>query len=140
MFRAEIRWLAEGPVLRIEGKLAGHWAEQAMDMVTKDIVPKGLIVDLTEVGYVDSEGGHLLRWLASIGAVFVARSTYAIAACERLRLSRIQSKAERHKERHGKNDERPSIRYPIQLRRSEAQEKEESHVLVSLDDKRSRCP
>ena len=56
MFRAEIQWLASGPTLKLEGKLAADWAEQARCLVTKDILPKGLIVDLTEVSYIDSVG------------------------------------------------------------------------------------
>ena len=77
MFRAEIQWLASGPTLKLEGKLVADWAEQARCLVTKDVLPKGLIVDLTEVSYVDSVGEQLLKWLASVGAVFIADSVYA---------------------------------------------------------------
>lgn len=87
MFRAEIRWLENGPTLKMEGKLAGDWAEQARCLVTTDVVPKGLIVDLTEVSYVDSAGERLLSWLDSVGAVFAARGVYLTAVCERLGLS-----------------------------------------------------
>ena len=45
MFRAEILWLANGPTLKMEGRLVGEWAEQARSLVTTDVVPKGLIVD-----------------------------------------------------------------------------------------------
>jgi len=38
----------------MEGRLIGEWAEQAKSLITKDSVPKGLIVDLTDVTYVDS--------------------------------------------------------------------------------------
>jgi hypothetical protein len=112
MFRAEIRWLENGPTLKMEGKLVGDWAEQAMDLVTKDVVPKGLVIDLTEVSYVDSVGERLLKWLASVGAVFVARSVYAISVCERLRLLPARRIAEGHKRRHGNNEEKSSIKYP----------------------------
>ena len=54
MFRAEIRQLTIGPTLKMEGRLIGEWAEQAKSLITKDSVPKGLIVDLTDVTYVDS--------------------------------------------------------------------------------------
>ena len=30
MFRAEILWLANGPILKMDGKLVGDWAEQAV--------------------------------------------------------------------------------------------------------------
>lgn len=84
---AEIQWLASGPTLKLEGKLVADWAEQARCLVTKDVLPKGLIVDLTEVSYVDSAGERLLSWLGSVGAVFVASSEYGIGVCERLGLS-----------------------------------------------------
>ena len=108
-FRAEIQWLASGPTLKLKGELAADWAEQAMCLVTKDVVPKGLIVDLTEVSYIDSVGEQLLKWLASVGTLFVAGSVYAIAACDRLCLSPMQRIAERRKRRHGNNEERSSI-------------------------------
>ena len=78
---AEIQWLASGPTLKLEGKLVADLAEQARCLVTKDVLPKGLIVDLTEVSYVDSAGERLLSWLGSVGAV------YGIGVCERLGLS-----------------------------------------------------
>lgn len=52
MFRAEIQWPASGPTLKMEGRLVGDWAEQAKSLVTNDVIPKGLIVDLTEVSHV----------------------------------------------------------------------------------------
>jgi ABC-type transporter Mla MlaB component len=110
MFRAEIQWLASGPTLKLEGKLVADWAEQARCLVTKDVLPEGLIVDLTEVSYIDSAGEQLLKWLASVGAVFVAGSIYAFAICDRLRLSPKHRVSERRK-RHGNNEERSSIRH-----------------------------
>ena len=101
MFRAEIQWLASGPTLKLEGKLVADWAEQARCLVTKDVLPKGFIVDLTELCYIDSAGEQLLKWLASVGAVFVAGSVYAFAICDRLRLSPMQRIAKRRKQRHG---------------------------------------
>ncbi|HXJ87130.1 MAG TPA: hypothetical protein VMS18_09965, partial [Candidatus Binatia bacterium] len=105
MFRANIQWLASGPTLKLEGKLVADWAEQAMCLVTKDLLPKGLIVDLTQVSYVDSVGEQLLKWLASVGAVFVAGNVYANALCDGLGLSPIQKIAGRRERRHGNNDE-----------------------------------
>jgi len=51
MFRAEIQWVA---TLKLEGKLVADRAEEARCLVTKDVLPKLLIVDLTEVSYVES--------------------------------------------------------------------------------------
>jgi hypothetical protein len=111
MFRAEIQWLASGPTLKLEGKLVADWAEQARYLVTKDVLPKDLIVDLTEVSYVDSVGEQLLKWLASVGAVFIAGSVYAFAVCDRLRLPPMQRITERRKWRHGSRGERSSIKH-----------------------------
>ena len=86
MFRAEILWLANGPTLKMEGRLAGQWVEEARRLITVDIVPKGLIIDLTDVSYVDSAGERLLSWLSSVGAMFVA-NVYTTEVCERLGLS-----------------------------------------------------
>jgi len=75
----------------MEGKLAGEWAEQARRLITTELVPKGLIVDLTEVCYVDSEGERLLTWLGSVEAVFVAGNVHTVAVCERLGLGARQT-------------------------------------------------
>ena len=68
-----IVWLENGLTLKMNGKLVGEWAEQARDLLTAD---KGLIVDLTDVTYVDSAGERLLSWLGSVGALFAARGVY----------------------------------------------------------------
>jgi hypothetical protein len=91
VFRAEILWLANGPILEMDGKLVGDWAEQARDMLTIDVVKKGLIVDLTDVTYVDSAGARLLSWLGNVGAVFAARGVYTIGVSEGLGLSVMPS-------------------------------------------------
>jgi len=86
MFRAEIRWLAKGPVLKMEGRLVAGWAEQAKLLVTDDVVPKPLVVDLTELSYIDCAGEQLLKWLASLGAKFLAGNVYTLGVCESLSL------------------------------------------------------
>jgi len=94
MFRAQINQLASGPTLKMEGSLVGQWAEEAKSLVTNGPVPKGLVVDLTDVGYIDSVGEQVLVWLASIGSLFMAKGLYAASVCERLHLP-IHGKATR---------------------------------------------
>ena len=91
MFRAEIRWLASGPTLKMKGRLVRHWAAQARSLVTKDVIPEGLIVDLAEVTYIDSAGEDLLKWLGCIGAQFAADNIYAVNVCERLHLPILEN-------------------------------------------------
>jgi hypothetical protein len=98
MFRAEIHRVANGPTLKMEGRLTGAWAEQARSLVTNDVVPTGLIVDLTDVSYVDQVGEELLNWLGSIGARFVATNVYATGVCERLHLPVLQKLSPEHKQ------------------------------------------
>ena len=86
MFRAHIQESANGPTLKMEGSLAGRWAEEAKSLVTNSPVPRGLIVDLTDVSYIDAVGERLLEWLASIGSHFMAKGLYASSICERLNL------------------------------------------------------
>ncbi len=107
MFRAEILWLANGPTLKMEGRLVGEWAGQARYLVTTDLVPKRLIVDLTEVSYVDSDGERLLSWLGGVGTVFVASGVYAAAICERLGLTPVRRM---RAPRHGSNEGSPQLR------------------------------
>ena len=110
MFRAELRWLASGLTLKMDGKLVGDWAEEAMRLITTQVVPQGLIVDLTDVSYVDSAGECLLAWLGSVGAIFVAPNVYAIAVCERLGLPAQQ----RMPSPQALKDENSSTMHPIQ--------------------------
>ena len=86
MFRAELKQLANGPILKMEGRLVGDWANEARSLVTRGSALEGLVVDLTEVSYVDGIGEQLLVWLSSIGARFVATAVYAAGICERLEL------------------------------------------------------
>lgn len=108
MFRAEIHQLANGPTLKMEGRLVGEWAEQTKSLVTMASVPKGLIVDVTEVSYVDSVGEQVLSWFRSIGAVFVAKAIYAAGVCERLHLPLRGQPSGSSKERHRRGVRRPS--------------------------------
>ncbi len=87
MFRAELNRFADGSVLKIEGRLVGDWADEVKSLLSQGPIPKGLIVDITEVSYVDAIGEQVLTWLSSLGARFVARAVYAAATCKRLKLA-----------------------------------------------------
>ena len=86
MFRAQINQMADGPTLKMEGCLVAEWAKEAKSLMTSGPVPKGLIVDITDVSHIDSVGEQVLAWLASIGASFTARGVYAASVCERMQL------------------------------------------------------
>jgi hypothetical protein len=86
MLRAEFHQLANAMTLGLEGRFVGEWAEQVKSLVTKRSLPPKLIIDLTEVTYVDSVGEQVLIWFSSIGATFIAEICYARDVCERLHL------------------------------------------------------
>jgi hypothetical protein len=86
MFRAELKQLADGSVLKMEGRLVGDWAIEAKSLLVHGPIPKGLVVDLTEVSYVDAAGEQVVTWLSSLGARFLANGVYAGALCKRLKL------------------------------------------------------
>jgi len=109
MFRAEIRWLANGPTLKMEGALVRDWAEQARSLITTDVVPEGLIVDLRELSDIDSFGEQLLKWLATAGAEFVAGNVYMKNVCQRLHLPILEHIPARPKQRFRSTREKVSI-------------------------------
>src|SRR3974390_3630359 len=76
MFRAQLHQLANGPTLKMEGSLVGEWAQEAKSLVTSGPLPKGLIVDLTDVSYIDSVAETVLACLAGVGASFLANTFY----------------------------------------------------------------
>lgn len=79
----------------MKGSLVRDWAMQARSLVPGNVIPKGLIVDLTDVSYIDTAGEDLLKWLSSIGAEFAGNSVYAVKICERLHLPVLENTAAR---------------------------------------------
>jgi len=90
MLKAELQKSTNATTLHLEGRLAGLWAKSVMSLVTTCSSPAKLLVDLTDVTYVDACGEEILKWLAAIGAEFAAESCYARDICERLLLPQEQ--------------------------------------------------
>ena len=84
MLRAEFDQSNNG---QLEARLASAWAVQVKSLVSRHFVTNGLLVDMSEVTYVDSVGEQLLSWLHGLNAKFVAETGYARAICERLHLT-----------------------------------------------------
>jgi uracil-DNA glycosylase len=72
--------------LRMEGRLVGRFAEDARELVVRSKILAGLLVDLSEVTFVDAVGEEVLSWLGQIGGIFLAESAYSLDVCERLHL------------------------------------------------------
>ena len=86
MLRVEFQNAANTLTLRIEGRLVGTFAEEARTLVTRCKIQQRLLVDVSEVTYVDAAGEQVLAWLGGIGAEFVADGSYPRDVCERLEL------------------------------------------------------
>jgi anti-anti-sigma regulatory factor len=88
MLRAEFRQLADRLTLKLEGRLVSDWANQVKSLVREETPPATrLVVDLTEVTYIDAVGESVLIWLSNIHAQFAAETCYTRDVCERLRLT-----------------------------------------------------
>jgi len=87
MLRFEIRNSGETWHIMLEGRLTGDDAEHLRTQITRCPVTVKLIVDLTEVAFIDRVGEQVLSFLGRLGAVFVAPNSYTLDMCERLNLS-----------------------------------------------------
>ncbi len=86
MLRAEFGHKKDVLALKLEGRVAGAWALQVKSLLSRHFVSNGLLVDVSQVTYVDSVGEQLFLWLRELQAKFVAETCYARNVCERLRL------------------------------------------------------
>jgi hypothetical protein len=86
MLRVEYQDAGNTVTMRLEGRFVGEFAKDARDLVTRCKVPRGLVVNLSEVTFVDLMGEEVLLWLARIGGEFVAENCYPLHVCERLHL------------------------------------------------------
>lgn len=89
MLRVEIRGASNTTYLRVEGRFVGAFAEDLRAMLLRCKVPNKLVVDLTEVTFVDTRGEEVLRWLGSIGARFLAENCYSLDLSHRLHLPMV---------------------------------------------------
>jgi len=86
MLRAQLDKSCEAWTLKLEGQLVSAWAVEVKSYVSRHFVTNGLLVELSDVTYVDSTGEQLLLWLRDLHARFVAETCYARDICERLHL------------------------------------------------------
>src|ERR1700674_634956 len=86
MLRVEICDSAETLTLRLEGRFAGDDAEHTRTLAARFAARGKLLVDLTEVVFIDAVGEEVLSFLGQFGAKFVAPNSYALDVCERLNL------------------------------------------------------
>jgi hypothetical protein len=86
MLRVEICDSAQSLILKLEGRFTGSDAEHTRTLTTRLAAREKLLVDLTEVEFVDATGEQVLSFLGRFGAEFVAPNSYVLDVCERLNL------------------------------------------------------
>src|SRR3984957_18523140 len=86
MLRVEFEDVGSTVTMRLQGRLVGPFAKETRDLVTHCKIPPRLVVNLSEVTFVDVTGEEILLWLARIGGEFVAENCYPLHVCERLHL------------------------------------------------------
>jgi hypothetical protein len=86
MLRVEVQDIGHTVTMRVEGRFVGPFAKDTRELVTRCKIPLRLVVNLSEVTFVDVVGEEVLSWLARIGGEFVAENCYPLHVCERLHL------------------------------------------------------
>ena len=93
MLRVEVQDVGNTVTLRVEGRFVGPFARDTRDLVTRAKIPLRLLVNLSEVTFVDGVGEEVLSWLARIGGEFIAENCYPLHVCERLHLPMARKRA-----------------------------------------------
>lgn len=86
MLRVDVHNSADTLSLKLEGRFTGDDAENTRTLITRCRDGMRLVVDLTEVTFIDSVGEELLSFFSRFGAEFVAQTSYTLDLCERLHL------------------------------------------------------
>ncbi len=92
--RVEFHDAANIVTMRLEGRFVGPFARDTRDLVTRCKIPLRLVVNLSEVTFVDAVGEEVLSWLGRIGGEFVAENCYPLHVCERLHLPMARKRVE----------------------------------------------
>src|SRR5271157_3498957 len=86
MLRMEFYEFPDCMKMRMEGRFVRDFAEHARTLIGDSKPPSRLIVDLSEVTFVDAVGEEVLLWFKEIGVTFTADSAYSHDVCDRLQL------------------------------------------------------
>jgi hypothetical protein len=86
MLRIETEELDGALICRLEGRFTGQGAEQVRALVTRCDSKPQLVVDLTEILFIDPIGEEVLSFVKRLDAQFIAETSYSRDICERLNL------------------------------------------------------
>jgi len=86
MLRVQTQELDGALICRLEGRFTGKGADEVRTLVTRCDCKLELVVDLTDVLFIDTTGEEVLLFVKRLGAQFVAETSYSRDVCERLQL------------------------------------------------------
>jgi hypothetical protein len=86
MLRVQTQELDGALICRLEGRFTGKGAEEVRTLVVRCDSKLELVVDLTDVLFIDAIGEEVLLFVKRLGAQFVAETSYSRDVCERLQL------------------------------------------------------
>jgi hypothetical protein len=89
MLRVKTEESIDAFTFRLEGRLTGEEAEQVRKFAMQCHSELRLVVDLTEVMFIDAVGEEVLSLFKRLGADFVSETAYSRDICERLQLPLI---------------------------------------------------
>ena len=89
MLRVETQELDGALICRLEGRFTGDGAEHLRLLVTRCDSKLELVVDLTEIMFIDAIGEDVLLFVKKLGGEFVAETAYSRDICERLQLPSV---------------------------------------------------
>lgn len=90
-------------ICRLEGRFTGDGAEQVRLLVTRCDSKLEVVVDLTEVMFIDAVGEDVISFVKRLGGVFVAETAYARDICERLQLPLLRKDQQNSQRSANKN-------------------------------------
>ena len=79
-------------ICRLEGRFTGKGAEEVRALVIRCDSKLELVVDLTDLLFIDAIGEEVLLFVKRFGAQFVAETSYSRDVCERLQLPFIDNR------------------------------------------------
>ena len=101
MLRVEMHDSVNASIIRVEGRLTKETADHLRTLGTRCNTETRLVVDLTELMFVDAVGEDVLSFFKRLGAEFVAETSYPLDVCERLHLPLARKHLSRRSNGHG---------------------------------------
>jgi len=86
MLRVEMHSSVNSLSLKLECRFTGDDAESTRTLITRCRDGMRLVVDLTDVTFIDSLGEEVLSFFGRSGAEFAASTSYTLDVCDRLNL------------------------------------------------------